>query len=344
MAIHGSDGKVEASTKAVGNGENIMFWEIPGTKESSLIDSFRRSPRGGAEQQQYNDLEDMVTATILAPTSDRLVWSLESSGEFTLASVRKLIDDKRGIIIDLLSCVLCDNGVETSNHLFFPCCFVRQVFRLIMRWWDVPEAEFESYAGWLDFRQDVSRRSNRKIENLRRKNKGGGRYIPPHSRNHDNIRQHGKEEIFSQDSNEAMKKPRDFNNIKCYNCNEYGHYASRCHKRNQRQQRREASYLVEEDLEPILLMASTSFNKTLRKSSKDTPTNKSIWFAEDYDHEDSKFGEIILEEDKEGHDQDCDKLSMEDQQAKGNNERKPRVKTHFWSTIISKVVQGIKRK
>nr|GEX16569.1 RNA-directed DNA polymerase, eukaryota [Tanacetum cinerariifolium] len=149
MAIHGSDGKVEASMKA-----------------------------------------DMVTATILAPMSDRLFWSLKSSGEFTVASVRKLIDDnwlpeadnktrwvkyvpikinvhawkvmsdsiptrfnisKREISIDSLSCVLCDNGVETSNHLFFSRCFVRQVFRLIMRWWDVPEAEFESYAGWLDW-------------------------------------------------------------------------------------------------------------------------------------------------------------------------------------------------
>nr|GEU95424.1 RNA-directed DNA polymerase, eukaryota, reverse transcriptase zinc-binding domain protein [Tanacetum cinerariifolium] len=216
MAIHGLDGKVEASMKAVGNGENIMFWEdtwneggkfkcrfswmyalescksiTVGRKlvQSSLIDSFRRSPRGGAEQQQYNDLEDIVTTTIFAPMSDRLVWSLESSGEFTMASVRKLIDDKwlsgaenktiwikyvsikinvhvwkvmsdsiptrfnisrRGNSIDSLSCVLCDNGVETSNHLFFSCCFVRQVFRLIMRWWDVPE-EFKSYAGWLDW-------------------------------------------------------------------------------------------------------------------------------------------------------------------------------------------------
>nr|GEZ70920.1 zinc finger, CCHC-type [Tanacetum cinerariifolium] len=175
-------------------------------------------------------------------------------------------------------------------------------------------------------------------------NQGGGRYIPPHSRNRDNIRQHGKEENFSQDYNEAMKKPRDFSNIKCYNCNEYEHYASHCRKRDQRQQRREASNLVEEDIEPTLLMASTGFNKTQRKSNKDTPTNKSIWFTKDYDHEDSKFGEIILEEDKEGHDQDYDKLSMEGQQSKGNNGRKPRVKTHFWSTIISKVVQGIKRK
>nr|GFC07872.1 RNA-directed DNA polymerase, eukaryota [Tanacetum cinerariifolium] len=127
--------------------------------QSSLIDSFRRSLRGGAEQQQYNDLEDMVTATILAPMSNRLVWSLESSGDITVASVRKLIDDKwlpgadnktrwikyvpikinvhawkvmsdsiptrfnisrRRISIDSLSCVLCDNGVETSNHLFSP--------------------------------------------------------------------------------------------------------------------------------------------------------------------------------------------------------------------------------
>nr|GEY22425.1 RNA-directed DNA polymerase, eukaryota [Tanacetum cinerariifolium] len=126
--------------------------------QSSLIDSFRRSPRGGAEQQQYNDLEDMVTATILASMLDILVWSLESLGEFTVTSVWKLIDDKwlpgagnktrwikyvpikisvhawkvisnsiptrfnisrRGISIDSLSCVLCDNGVETSNHFFF---------------------------------------------------------------------------------------------------------------------------------------------------------------------------------------------------------------------------------
>nr|GEX79120.1 RNA-directed DNA polymerase, eukaryota [Tanacetum cinerariifolium] len=201
MAIHGSDGKVEASMKAGGKFKCRFprMYALESCKSitverklahSSLIESFRRSPRGGAEQQQYNDLEDMVTAMILASMSDRLVWSLESSGEFTVASVQKLIDDKwlpgadnttrwikyvpikinvhawkvmsdsiptrfnisrRGISIDSLSCIMCDNGVKTSNHLFFSCCFVRQVFRLIMRWWDVPEADFESYVGWLDW-------------------------------------------------------------------------------------------------------------------------------------------------------------------------------------------------
>ncbi|GJU28397.1 zinc finger, CCHC-type containing protein [Tanacetum coccineum] len=169
----------------------------------------------------------------------------------------------------------------------------------------------------------------------------GGRYIPPHSRNRDDNRQNGKEERFSQDYNEEMRKPRDFSKIKCYNCNKYGHYASHCRKRDQR---REASNLVEEDLEPTLLMTSTSFNKTQRKSSKDTPTYESIRFSKDYDDKDSKFGEIILEEDKERHDQDYDKLSMEDQQVEENKGRKPKVKTRFWSTIISKVAQKIKQK
>ncbi|GJZ84110.1 zinc finger, CCHC-type containing protein [Tanacetum coccineum] len=94
-----------------------------------------------------------------------------------------------------------------------------------------------------------------------------------------------------------------------------------CHKRDQRQQRREASNLVEEELEPTLLMASTSFNKTQRKSSKDTPTYESIRFSKDYDDKDSKFGESILEEDG-GHDQDYNKLSGEDQQGHKKERKK----------------------
>ncbi|GKC62252.1 dual specificity protein phosphatase PHS1 [Tanacetum coccineum] len=37
---------------------------------------------------------------------------------------------------------------------------------------------------------------------------GGERYIPPHSRNRDDNRQHGKEESFSQDYNEEIEKAR----------------------------------------------------------------------------------------------------------------------------------------
>nr|GEW63302.1 mitogen-activated protein kinase homolog MMK1 [Tanacetum cinerariifolium] len=47
-------------------------------------------------------------------------------------------------------------------------------------------------------------------------NQGGGRCIPPHNRNRNENRQHGKEESFSQDYNEEMKKLRDFSNYFLY--------------------------------------------------------------------------------------------------------------------------------
>ncbi|GJX45828.1 RNA-directed DNA polymerase, eukaryota [Tanacetum coccineum] len=56
---------------------------------------------------------------------------------------------RRGIYIDSIMCAICDKGAETSSHLFFSCCMVRQVVRLITCWWDVPYMEFESYDGWL---------------------------------------------------------------------------------------------------------------------------------------------------------------------------------------------------
>ncbi|GKB11988.1 RNA-directed DNA polymerase, eukaryota [Tanacetum coccineum] len=121
---------------------------------------------------------------------DRWKWDLESSGDFSVASARMLIDGKtlpevgsrtrwvryvpnkvnvhawkvktnglatrfnvsrRGIDINSLSCGICDNGVETADHLFFSCSMARQVSRLIMRWWDISYEEFDSYKGWSDW-------------------------------------------------------------------------------------------------------------------------------------------------------------------------------------------------
>nr|GFA19154.1 RNA-directed DNA polymerase, eukaryota, reverse transcriptase zinc-binding domain protein [Tanacetum cinerariifolium] len=62
---------------------------------SSLDNSFRRKTRGGVEQVQYNALSDLVHAVTLVPLSDRWVWSLKSLGVFSVASVRKVIDEKR---------------------------------------------------------------------------------------------------------------------------------------------------------------------------------------------------------------------------------------------------------
>nr|GEV74920.1 RNA-directed DNA polymerase, eukaryota, reverse transcriptase zinc-binding domain protein [Tanacetum cinerariifolium] len=63
-------------------------------QQSSLDFSFRRVPRGGVEQEQFADLVAKVEGISLVNMRDRWIWSLEGPGEFSVASVRKLIDDK----------------------------------------------------------------------------------------------------------------------------------------------------------------------------------------------------------------------------------------------------------
>nr|GEZ24305.1 RNA-directed DNA polymerase, eukaryota [Tanacetum cinerariifolium] len=49
---------------------------------------------GGAEQAQLDILSDMVREVGLVHMSDRYTWSLEGSGDFSVAFIRKVIDDK----------------------------------------------------------------------------------------------------------------------------------------------------------------------------------------------------------------------------------------------------------
>nr|GEV56821.1 RNA-directed DNA polymerase, eukaryota, reverse transcriptase zinc-binding domain protein [Tanacetum cinerariifolium] len=159
--------------------------------DGSLVNTFRRDPRSGIELAQLNALSDMVVNVNLRPISDKWVWVLEGSGEFTVASIRREIDDKRllnvntktrwiksvpikvnifawkvkldalpsrlnisrrGIILDSILCPICDSGVESTNHLFFECNLAGHLARLITKWWDIPYAEANSYDSWEDIR------------------------------------------------------------------------------------------------------------------------------------------------------------------------------------------------
>ncbi|GKE87028.1 hypothetical protein Tco_1564503 [Tanacetum coccineum] len=55
--------------------------------------SFRRAPRGGIEEFQFMQLLKNMEGISLVDMTDRWAWSLESNGEFSVASVRKIIDD-----------------------------------------------------------------------------------------------------------------------------------------------------------------------------------------------------------------------------------------------------------
>ncbi|GKA61377.1 RNA-directed DNA polymerase, eukaryota [Tanacetum coccineum] len=138
----------------------------------TLSHSFRRLPRGGIENAQFAEFSVLLQQVVLAQGSDRWTWTANGSGQFSVASVRKIIDNKlcsggenstrwircvpnkinihawkvmteslatrfdisrRGIVIDSILCGNCDIGVETTSHLFFTCDMATSVRRLIQR-------------------------------------------------------------------------------------------------------------------------------------------------------------------------------------------------------------------
>ncbi|GJV27826.1 RNA-directed DNA polymerase, eukaryota, reverse transcriptase zinc-binding domain protein [Tanacetum coccineum] len=113
--------------------------------QPSLTSSFRRPPRGGAELTQTEDLTNLMHAVSLNHMQDRWIWDLNVSGDFSVASVHL---SRRGIDIQSIACGNCNSGVETDYHLFFSCDLAKDITRLILRWWEVPEVDFESYGHW----------------------------------------------------------------------------------------------------------------------------------------------------------------------------------------------------
>ncbi|GKE41304.1 RNA-directed DNA polymerase, eukaryota [Tanacetum coccineum] len=152
--------------------------------QTLLVYSFRREPRGGVERAQFDAMLEKVECTLLADMRDRWTWSLKGSGEFLVASVRKLLDDKmlsevasktrwikampikvnvnawkvkidclttrinisrRGMEIESIICPMCGEAAESSRHIFLICRITREVLRKISRWWDVSYSDSSSY-------------------------------------------------------------------------------------------------------------------------------------------------------------------------------------------------------
>ncbi|GJW91349.1 RNA-directed DNA polymerase, eukaryota [Tanacetum coccineum] len=177
------------STTIEGPSNNIVTWTVlmpcwtnpqPLKDQATVKKPFRIVRPDNITYRTYNYLRSDRSQRSQITATDRWKCDLESSGDFSVASVRKIIYDnslsdvdsktrwikyvpimvnvhawkvktdslptrfnvsRRGIDIDSIMCAICDNGVETSRHLFFYCCMVRQIVRKITRWWDVVEVE-----------------------------------------------------------------------------------------------------------------------------------------------------------------------------------------------------------
>ncbi|GJT74575.1 RNA-directed DNA polymerase, eukaryota, reverse transcriptase zinc-binding domain protein [Tanacetum coccineum] len=202
----------------VGNGNNTSFWYDKWIGDSSLqimfprifalennkqvvvsdklaaislADSLRRAPRGGIEATQFSNLLDLMQTVSLSPLPDRWSWTLDGSGDFSVASIRSKIDtillpsiscsatkwikyvpikvnvlawkvkqdalptrfnlSRRGMPINIIACPICDHGAESSSHLFFACPLATQLGCKISLWWNLPYADIVSYPEWLSW-------------------------------------------------------------------------------------------------------------------------------------------------------------------------------------------------
>ncbi|GJW26037.1 RNA-directed DNA polymerase, eukaryota, reverse transcriptase zinc-binding domain protein [Tanacetum coccineum] len=203
--------------KKLGNGADTYFWEdlwhgdmvlkqrylrlyalevkktvdvASKLSQENLTWSFRRAPRSGVEQDQLTDLTTYVEGVVLGVTPDRWYWTLDGSGEFSVASARKFIDDnrfpevstltrwikavpikvnihawkvrmdclptrlnisRRGIDILSIFCPVCGSVTKSSSHLFFDCLVAKDNFRKICRWWEVDFMEVHTFDEWVSW-------------------------------------------------------------------------------------------------------------------------------------------------------------------------------------------------
>ncbi|GKE03417.1 RNA-directed DNA polymerase, eukaryota, partial [Tanacetum coccineum] len=115
---------------------------------------------------------------------------VEGSGEFSVASSRKFIDDqsivganqqtrwikvvprkinilawkirfdflptrlnlsRRGVEIQSIICPTCNKEVESTSRVFFSCSLVRDIYRKIAVWWELSYSDFQKFDDWFDW-------------------------------------------------------------------------------------------------------------------------------------------------------------------------------------------------
>ncbi|GJR91415.1 RNA-directed DNA polymerase, eukaryota, reverse transcriptase zinc-binding domain protein [Tanacetum coccineum] len=202
--------------KRVGNGLDTSFWEdvwrgeksfklsfprvyaletdkkisvASKMKHNEIGSSFRGLPRNGVELEQYSSLAAILEGVLLPDMIDRWVWSLAGSGEFSVSSTRKFIDDhrllgvnqktrwlkevpkkinilawkvrfdllptrlnlsRRGVEIQSIVCSTCNKEVESSSHIFFVFS-LREIITKIASWWELTYSVFYTYEDWFEW-------------------------------------------------------------------------------------------------------------------------------------------------------------------------------------------------
>ncbi|GKA39865.1 RNA-directed DNA polymerase, eukaryota, reverse transcriptase zinc-binding domain protein [Tanacetum coccineum] len=61
--------------------------------------------------------------------------------------------DRRGIDVQSILCPICNDDVETVNHIFFTCSMALDLWALLAKWWELDFplcANMSDWISWLD--------------------------------------------------------------------------------------------------------------------------------------------------------------------------------------------------
>ncbi|GJW63797.1 RNA-directed DNA polymerase, eukaryota [Tanacetum coccineum] len=125
---------------------------------------------------------------------DRWIWSRMGTGDFSVASVRSMLDDHKlsvvssqtrcikvlpikinmfawkvrsdklpsrlnlslkGLPIPSILCPICDEHVESTTHIFFSCSMMKDLVRKVSIWWHIGIPDIASYDEWLNWISNI---------------------------------------------------------------------------------------------------------------------------------------------------------------------------------------------
>ncbi|GKA00535.1 RNA-directed DNA polymerase, eukaryota, reverse transcriptase zinc-binding domain protein [Tanacetum coccineum] len=164
--------------------------------------ALRRPPRGGVELLQFNGLMSSIEEVALSDHKDSWLRSLNSSNEYTVASVRALVDantlvvdttatrwncnvpikvnvflwrlalnkipsklnlDRIGIDVDSTLCSICGEDVKTVNHIFFSCEMAKDLWALLAKWWSLDIPICSNFSEWSSWLDSLHLSSKKKL-------------------------------------------------------------------------------------------------------------------------------------------------------------------------------------
>ncbi|GJU30004.1 RNA-directed DNA polymerase, eukaryota, reverse transcriptase zinc-binding domain protein [Tanacetum coccineum] len=156
-----------------GDGTNTSFWNDAWRGDVAFKDLMPRL------YMLENMKDEKIEGCILSNTQDRWTWSLEGSGDFSVSSVRKVIDDvylPRGSVktrwIKEVPLKINIHAWKVTNDYLYPprlifqgevkiiesivclwqyCEFSNQIMCKIMRWWELDYREINSYEAWVEW-------------------------------------------------------------------------------------------------------------------------------------------------------------------------------------------------